>query len=149
MDEPPFIVAVDCPSGVDCDTGAAADECLPADLTVTMAAVKQGLLRMPAFELVGELEVVDIGLPERSARAGTKSPVSSPILNGSQNKLPRRPPEFAQGHVWHGAHCGRVGQLHGRGVSICHGSLPRRRGSCHVGCSRAVACRALRVNSPR
>lgn len=64
MDEPPLIVAVDCPSGVDCDSGAVADECLAADLTVTMAAVKQGLLRMPAFELVGELELVDIGLPE-------------------------------------------------------------------------------------
>lgn len=64
MDEPPFIVAVDCPSGVDCDTGAAADEAIAADLTVTMAAVKQGLLRFPAFKMVGELELVDIGLPE-------------------------------------------------------------------------------------
>ncbi len=63
MDEPPFIIAVDCPSGVDCDSGASADVCLAADLTVTMAAIKQGLLRMPAFELVGDLEVVDIGLP--------------------------------------------------------------------------------------
>jgi hydroxyethylthiazole kinase-like uncharacterized protein yjeF len=64
LDEPPFVIAVDCPSGVDCDTGAAADECLAADLTVTMAAVKQGLFRFPAFDLVGELEVVDIGLPD-------------------------------------------------------------------------------------
>jgi len=63
MDEAPFVVAVDCPSGVDCDTGEAALECLPADLTVCMAAVKQGLLKLPAFELVGELTVVDIGLP--------------------------------------------------------------------------------------
>jgi NAD(P)H-hydrate epimerase len=61
---PPFIVAVDCPSGVDCDTGEAADETISADLTVTMAAVKQGLLKLPAFEFVGELQVVDIGLPE-------------------------------------------------------------------------------------
>ncbi len=60
----PLIVAVDCPSGVDCDTGACADETLPADLTLTMAAVKQGLLKLPAFEYVGELECVAIGLPE-------------------------------------------------------------------------------------
>lgn len=60
----PLIVAVDCPSGVDCDTGACADETLPADLTITMAAVKQGLLKLPAFEYVGELECVAIGLPE-------------------------------------------------------------------------------------
>lgn len=65
MDLPPFIVAVDCPSGVDCDTGEAANETIPADLTVTMAAVKQGLLKLPAFEFVGELQAVDIGLPEK------------------------------------------------------------------------------------
>jgi NAD(P)H-hydrate epimerase len=62
LENPPFVVAVDCPSGVDCDTGEAADATIPADLTVTMAAVKQGLLKLPAFELVGELKVVDIGL---------------------------------------------------------------------------------------
>lgn len=64
LDAPPFIVAVDCPSGVDCDTGEVAEETIHADLTVTMAAVKQGLLNLPAFEYVGELEVVDIGLPD-------------------------------------------------------------------------------------
>jgi ADP-dependent NAD(P)H-hydrate dehydratase / NAD(P)H-hydrate epimerase len=64
MDLPPLVIAVDCPSGVDCDTGAAADETIPADLTVTMAAVKQGLLKLPAFELAGALQVVGIGLPE-------------------------------------------------------------------------------------
>lgn len=64
LEFPPFIIAVDCPSGVDCDSGACADETLPADLTITMAAVKQGLLKLPAFEYAGELELVDIGLPE-------------------------------------------------------------------------------------
>ena len=64
LDESPFVIAVDCPSGIDCGTGEAADECIPADLTVTMAAVKQGLLKLPAFEFVGDLEVVDIGLPD-------------------------------------------------------------------------------------
>lgn len=64
LDLPPFIVAVDCPSGVDCDTGACADETVPADLTLTMAAVKQGLLKLPAFEYTGELEVIGIGLLE-------------------------------------------------------------------------------------
>jgi ADP-dependent NAD(P)H-hydrate dehydratase / NAD(P)H-hydrate epimerase len=61
---PPYVVAVDCPSGVDLDSGAAADEALPADLTITMAAVKEGLLRFPAYELVGELQVVSIGRVE-------------------------------------------------------------------------------------
>ena len=64
LDEYPLVVAVDCPSGVDCDSGEVADEAIAADLTVTMAAVKQGLLKLPAFEYVGDLEVVDIGLSE-------------------------------------------------------------------------------------
>jgi NAD(P)H-hydrate epimerase len=64
LDEHPLVIAVDCPSGVDCDTGEVADETIPADITVTMAAVKQGMLKMPAFEYVGNLQVVDIGLPD-------------------------------------------------------------------------------------
>ncbi|MEP7137407.1 MAG: NAD(P)H-hydrate dehydratase, partial [Chloroflexota bacterium] len=60
----PLVIAVDCPSGVDCDSGEAADETIPADITVTMAAVKQGLLILPAYEYVGDLQVVDIGLPD-------------------------------------------------------------------------------------
>lgn len=64
LSAPPYVVAVDCPSGVDCDTGQAAPEVIPASLTVCMAAVKRGLLALPAFELAGELRVADIGLSE-------------------------------------------------------------------------------------
>ena len=60
----PLVVAVDCPSGVDCDSGEVAEETIPADLTVTMAAVKHGLITLPAFEYIGDLQVVDIGLPD-------------------------------------------------------------------------------------
>ena len=55
------IVAVDCPSGVDCDSGDAAQETIPADATVTMAGVKTGLLKFPAANLVGDLVVGRIG----------------------------------------------------------------------------------------
>jgi NAD(P)H-hydrate epimerase len=61
---PPHVVAVDCPSGIDCDTGEAAPEVIPASLTVCMAAVKHGLLKLPAFELAGELRVAEIGLTD-------------------------------------------------------------------------------------
>ncbi len=64
LPEQPAVVAVDCPSGVDLDTGEAAPEAIPADLTVCMAAVKTGLLAFPAYQLAGSLEVVEIGLPE-------------------------------------------------------------------------------------
>ncbi len=61
LEWPPLVVAVDCPSGVDCDSGAAAPQVIPADVTVTMAAVKRGLLALPAHELTGEIRVAEIG----------------------------------------------------------------------------------------
>lgn len=64
MESPPHVVAVDCPSGVDSDTGEAAPACIPAELTVTMAAIKRGLLKFPAYNLVGSLRLVGIGLPK-------------------------------------------------------------------------------------
>lgn len=90
LDEPPLIVAVDCPSGMDTDTGEVADETIPADLTVTMAAVKQGMLKLPAFEYVGDLEVVDIGLPEDlAALQDPKTEVADEV--SIAGLLPERP----------------------------------------------------------
>ncbi len=60
----PYIAAVDCPSGVDCDRGEAADSVIPATVTICMDAVKQGLLAFPAFDLVGQIILVPLGLPE-------------------------------------------------------------------------------------
>lgn len=57
------IVAVDIPSGLDADSGAFLGEHVQADLTVTMALPKRGLLLYPAAEHVGRLVVVDIGFP--------------------------------------------------------------------------------------
>lgn len=63
IEKKPIVIAVDCPSGIDCDTGEVSPASIPADLTVTMAAVKQGLLKFPAYNYLGELEMVEIGLP--------------------------------------------------------------------------------------
>ncbi len=60
----PYTVAVDCPSGVDCDSGEAADETLPANITVCMEAVKRGLVALPAFGYAGKILKVDLGLPD-------------------------------------------------------------------------------------
>jgi NAD(P)H-hydrate epimerase len=57
------IVAVDIPSGLSADNGTLLGDHVRADLTVTMALPKRGLLLYPAAELVGRLVVVDIGFP--------------------------------------------------------------------------------------
>lgn len=59
----PVVVAVDCPTGLNCDTGELDPAALPADLTVTFAYPKVGLLRFPGAEAVGNLIVADIAIP--------------------------------------------------------------------------------------
>ncbi|MBM3144723.1 MAG: NAD(P)H-hydrate dehydratase [Chloroflexi bacterium] len=96
MEDPPHVVAVDCPSGVDCDTGEAAPECIPADLTVTMAAIKRGLLKFPAYNLVGTLRLVGIGLPEGiQAYESVKRQVAAP--EWVRGVLPPRPLDAHKG----------------------------------------------------
>lgn len=58
-----FVVAVDCPSGLNCDTGEIDPLALPADITVTFAAAKPGQLTFPGAAAVGELIVAGIGTP--------------------------------------------------------------------------------------
>jgi hydroxyethylthiazole kinase-like uncharacterized protein yjeF len=55
-------VAVDIPSGVDADTGAADGDAVWADVTVTFGALKAGLLVGDGARRTGELRLVDIGL---------------------------------------------------------------------------------------
>lgn len=66
--EPGFwVVAVDCPTGLDCDTGALDPAALPADMTVTFAYPKVGLLRFPGGKAVGDIVVTDIAIPPELA----------------------------------------------------------------------------------
>ncbi len=58
-----FVVAIDLPSGLNADTGAAPGDVVFADETVTIGLPKKGLLLPRAIEYTGCLEVVDIGIP--------------------------------------------------------------------------------------
>jgi NAD(P)H-hydrate epimerase len=59
------IIAVDCPSGVDCSTGSISPNTMKATLTVCMEAVKVGLMKFPAFEHVGDLVCADVGIVKK------------------------------------------------------------------------------------
>jgi len=84
------VVAVDCPSGLDCDTGMLDPVAIPADLTVTFAAVKTGQLRFPGAQAVGSLFVADIGTP---ADLPELSAATLEMVTGSDviDMLPTRP----------------------------------------------------------
>ena len=57
------LLALDAPTGVNCDTGAVDEGAIRADVTVTLAYPKVGLFVFPGGGYIGELVVGEIGLP--------------------------------------------------------------------------------------
>jgi NAD(P)H-hydrate epimerase len=90
----PVVVAVDCPSGLNCDTGELDALTISADLTVTFAGPKRGHLKFPGASACGELVVADIGIdPKLPSVAAVSLELATAALAGSL--LPKRP---ADGH---------------------------------------------------
>jgi NAD(P)H-hydrate epimerase len=58
-------LAVDLPSGLDCDTGVSAEPTIRADHTCTFVAEKMGFANPAAAGFLGQVHVVDIGAPRR------------------------------------------------------------------------------------
>jgi len=82
------IVAVDCPSGLNSDTGAVDPHTVPADETVTFAYAKWGHYQFPGAGITGKLTVVDIGIPPHLADS-----IQTFLLNAElvRQFLPDRP----------------------------------------------------------
>lgn len=57
-------VGVDIPTGLNATTGAVLGAAVTCDLTVTMAALKYGLLIGKGPDVAGTIHVIDIGIPE-------------------------------------------------------------------------------------
>ena len=79
--------AVDVPSGVDNDSGAAPDAAFSADVTVSFGLPKIGLYRTPALRHAGTIRLVDIGL---TAPKTNKSDVSLIDSVSVRRLMPRR-----------------------------------------------------------
>jgi NAD(P)H-hydrate epimerase len=58
-------LAVDLPSGLDCDSGAVARHAFRADHTCTYVAPKKGFYAPGATRVTGTVHVVDIGVPRK------------------------------------------------------------------------------------
>ncbi|MGD9850795.1 MAG: NAD(P)H-hydrate dehydratase [Nitrospirales bacterium] len=61
------VVAVDIPSGLDSDSGMVLGSAVNADLTITFGYPKVGLYLGAAIDRVGQIHVVDIGIPSKFA----------------------------------------------------------------------------------
>jgi hydroxyethylthiazole kinase-like uncharacterized protein yjeF len=92
----PVIVAVDCPSGLDCDTGEIDKHTIPAHETITFAAAKPGLLTFPGASVVGKLHIGNIGLPDRLPELDD-IPVTLVDAAEVGARLPERPPNSHKG----------------------------------------------------
>ena len=57
------VLAVDIPSGLDCDTGEPLGPCVKATHTATFVALKRGFLNPNSQEWTGTVHVIDIGAP--------------------------------------------------------------------------------------
>ena len=68
------VLAVDVPSGIDGLTGQAHGDPWPADVTVTFAALKPGLLLRDGPDRAGTVHLADIGLDTTSARIHVVEP---------------------------------------------------------------------------
>lgn len=99
-----FVVAADIPSGLNADTGEAADSCVTADLTVTIGHCKKGLVADRATNFTGRLALAklpELAPPEDADPSALITPdVLRPLL-------PPRPFDSHKG-CW-----GRVGIIAG------------------------------------
>lgn len=59
------VLAVDLPSGLDCDTGEPLGPCVQADVTATFVGRKRGFLNPLASRYTGAVHVIDIGAPRQ------------------------------------------------------------------------------------
>ena len=88
------IIAVDLPSGLNSDTGAADPACPGADITITLGYPKLGLFALPGWERAGKLIVADIGIPPD---LGQELPTELITAEGTRGVLPQRPPDANKG----------------------------------------------------
>lgn len=59
-----FVIAIDIPSGLDCDLGVERGVAVQANITYTFEVIKRGFLNYSAINFVGDLRILNIGIPE-------------------------------------------------------------------------------------
>ena len=74
------VLAIDIPSGLDCDTGIPPGACIGATRTITFVAEKVGFAHREARTYTGDILVGDIGVPPELVEqvAGQQQPVAAP-----------------------------------------------------------------------
>ncbi len=119
------VLSVDCPSGLDADTGLVRGESIKAQTTITFGAPKRGLIFDKAAKYVGKLKVTrNIGLLEPPPEADEH------WLTGADmySMLPKRAPESHKGDHGHLAIIAGSTGYHGAAVISARAALRARPG---------------------
>ena len=89
-------IAVDTPSGINSADGKCEGVCFRADMTVTMAYIKTGMLSYPARDFCGEILIADIGYPEKLKNEIPKDALV-PDEKYLKDTIPQRAPNTHKG----------------------------------------------------
>jgi len=94
-------VAVDVPTGLNCDTGEIYGSCLVADYTIGLALPKRGYYLNKGLKYCGEITIVDIGFPEELlAECGLQTYlVDNDYLQGHLQERQRNSHKGTYGHL--------------------------------------------------
>lgn len=91
-----IVVALDVPTGLDAETGVSDDVVVEADMTLAIGAPKLGLLDAKAVNVVGRIELIDLGIVKRRESDQARCL----IVPGSLGSvLVRRPHDFHKGQA--------------------------------------------------
>ncbi|MEM6961298.1 MAG: NAD(P)H-hydrate epimerase, partial [Myxococcota bacterium] len=114
-------LSLDCPSGIDCDTGQVWGTAFHASVTVTFGALKRGLLQHPGAAHAGRIRVLDIGVP---SPANADSCVRIEATQVAQN-LPCRAKDSHKGSAGRvavlGGSAGKTGAAYLSGLGALRG----------------------------
>ena len=90
------IYALDIPSGCNADTGEVSVGSIAADKTIVFGALKIGQLLPPCCDMLGDVHVVEIGLPERAIELHSNA-ASLITIDMVKESLPCRNPSSHKG----------------------------------------------------
>jgi len=114
------LVALDLPSGLNADTGAVDEACVPADLTITLGYPKHGLFLFPGAGMLGHLIIADIGIPPELAKHVTTEVITQDKVRAI---LPKRPLDANKGTFGRVLVCGGSVNYIGAMYLACEAAL--------------------------
>ena len=94
-----WVISVDIPSGVAGATGNVETDAVQADMTVSMALPKTGLVFYPGAEYAGQLSCVPIGIPGHLMKDHIQTHHYLVTHESAANLIPQRRPHVHKGHL--------------------------------------------------